>query len=68
MRGFSRIWVLVLGVAVAIIIVAAAFLIEGKAAPTFSGTNGVSKPLFTPKSSTLLKNLVERINLRNHPE
>lgn len=68
MKGYSRIWVLVIGVAVAILIVAAAFLMDGKAAPSFSGTNGVSKPLFTPKSSTLLKNLVERINLRNHPE
>ncbi len=62
MKGLSRIWVLALGIAVAIAIIAVALLRQEKTPSSYSGTPGITRSVVTSKSATLLKKVVEVID------
>jgi hypothetical protein len=62
MKELSRIWILMLGIAVAVIIAIAAYLYNDSST-AFSVTPPVKKPIPAAAPSVLIKKVIEKIDL-----
>ena len=63
MKRLRRIWVLAVGIAVALVIVAVALLSEEKGASSFSGAQTAPKSGLIQVPSALLRKTIEKIHL-----
>jgi low affinity Fe/Cu permease len=63
MNKFSRIWVLVIGIAVAAAIGIGALFLQGASSPAESGTPGTEKKISAPNPAVVLKKVLEKVHL-----